>query len=317
MYTFSALIVYLVMSNLPVFGVKPYSAPADAMAHMRLLMGASRGSLLELGVAPLLTANLVTQMLVSARVISVNYSVRDDRGAAQTMTKLFAIVLAAVMATLYVFSGCYGDASPSSPLLKALVAAQLTIASVVVILLDEALQKGYGMGSGASLFPAVITASDIVWKLVGFSRPIAGSDYPGIVLAVPQILVQRENKFYALYDVLFRTNDGLFGIAATVTTAAAAILLMHLLLWRVEVTVAYQKYRGAQGAYPIKLLYVSSIPVLLMGTITANICFFSQVLHSAFPASKLIAYIFGKWVVENGNSCKNTIHYIYSIDDIY
>lgn len=45
-----------------------------------------------------------------------------------------------------------------------LIVLQLTISGFIVILLDDMLQKGYGLGSGVSLFIAVNISENIVWK---------------------------------------------------------------------------------------------------------------------------------------------------------
>lgn len=42
--------------------------------------------------------------------------------------------------------------------------AQLFVAGMIVLLLDELLQKGYGLGSGISLFIATNICETIVWK---------------------------------------------------------------------------------------------------------------------------------------------------------
>lgn len=41
---------------------------------------------------------------------------------------------------------------------------QLFVAGLIVLLLDELLQKGYGLGSGISLFIATNICETIVWK---------------------------------------------------------------------------------------------------------------------------------------------------------
>ena len=45
-----------------------------------------------------------------------------------------------------------------------LIILQLTVSGFIVILLDEMLQKGYGMGSGVSLFIAVNICENIIWR---------------------------------------------------------------------------------------------------------------------------------------------------------
>lgn len=45
-----------------------------------------------------------------------------------------------------------------------MIILQLFAAGMVVIILDELLQKGYGLGSGISLFIATNICESIIWK---------------------------------------------------------------------------------------------------------------------------------------------------------
>lgn len=59
-----------------------------------------------------------------------------------------------LQACVYVLTGLYGQPSDLGAGVCVLLVVQLSIAAIVVILLDELLQKGYGLGSGISLFIA-------------------------------------------------------------------------------------------------------------------------------------------------------------------
>jgi len=64
---------------------------------------------------------------------------------------VLAIIISFGQACVYVFSGLYGPPSELGLGVCILLVVQLVIAGLIVILLDELLQKGYGMGSGISL----------------------------------------------------------------------------------------------------------------------------------------------------------------------
>jgi protein transport protein SEC61 subunit alpha len=64
-------------------------------------------------------------------------------------------------ALAYVLSGQYGDVGFIN---SCLLIIQLCFAGLIVIYLDEMLQKGYGLGSGISLFIATNICENIVWK---------------------------------------------------------------------------------------------------------------------------------------------------------
>ena len=76
----------------------------------------------------------------------------------------------------------------------------MVFASIVILMLDEMLQKGYGLGSGISLFIAVNICESIVWK--AFSpitvRGEGGVEYEGAVVALFHLLITRSNKLSAL-----------------------------------------------------------------------------------------------------------------------
>lgn len=57
-------------------------------------------------------------------------------------------------AVAYVLSGMYGDVRDLGAGNAILIIIQLFFAGIIVICLDELLQKGYGLGSGISLFIA-------------------------------------------------------------------------------------------------------------------------------------------------------------------
>ena len=58
-------------------------------------------------------------------------------------------------------SGMYGDLKDLGAGNAILIIVQLFVAGVVVIVLDELLQKGYGLGSGISLAPKKTITSTV------------------------------------------------------------------------------------------------------------------------------------------------------------
>ena len=102
------------------------------------------------------------QILTSAKVISVNHSLKEERALLQGFMKLVAILIALVQSVLCVVAGFYGSVG----VLKGfLIIFQLFGSSLVVIYLDEMLQKGYGLGSGISLFTCAAVSMEMIWKV--------------------------------------------------------------------------------------------------------------------------------------------------------
>merc|ERR1712166_1455107 len=102
------------------------------------------------------------------------------------MGKLFGLVITVGEALGYLLSGMYGPVADLGLLTSVLIVAQLSMADVIVLLLDELLQKGYGLGSGISLFIATNICEIILWK--SFSpitiRTEQGAEFEGAIIAL-------------------------------------------------------------------------------------------------------------------------------------
>jgi protein transport protein SEC61 subunit alpha len=62
------------------------SDSSDPLYWMRVILASNRGTLMELGITPIITSGMILQMLSGANLLEVDYSVREDRalfGAAQ------------------------------------------------------------------------------------------------------------------------------------------------------------------------------------------------------------------------------------------
>lgn len=73
---------------------------------------------------------------------------------------------------------------------------QLFIAGIIVICLDELLQKGYGLGSGISLFIATNICESIIWKAFSpytINGP-RGAEFEGAVIALFHLLLTRVDR---------------------------------------------------------------------------------------------------------------------------
>ena len=119
---------------------------------------------MELGISPIITSSMIMQLLAGAKIIEVNMGSKADRELFQSAQKLFGIIITVGEALAYLLSGMYGPVAELGTINAILIIMQLSIAGIIVILLDELLQKGYGLGSGISLFIATNICEIILWK---------------------------------------------------------------------------------------------------------------------------------------------------------
>jgi len=93
-------------------------------------------------------------------------------------------------------------------------------------------------------------------------------------------------------EAFFRSN------APNITNLLATVLVFLIVIYfqgfRVDLAVKYQKIRGQQGSYPIKLFYTSNIPIILQTALVSNLYFFSQLLYRRFKSNMLVNLL-GQW----------------------
>jgi protein transport protein SEC61 subunit alpha len=267
-----ALFIYLIMGQVPLYGVTDDPA-FDFLAFARVIFAAQQGTLLELGIGPIVTAGLLMQLLKGSELIKLNFKNPDDRALFTSATKLVTIVVIVAEGTLYGAS-VYGGLV-AQPEFVAIVIVQLIGASLMVMLLDELVQKGWGLGSGISLFIMAGVAQGIWWAV--FS-PIPAPD-GGSVGILPFMVESAMNGDFQ--EAIFRTGQlpSIFGLIVTSLILAALVYVQGI---HIDIPIVSTKYRGFKAVYPIKLLYTSNIPVILASALLANAVFIGQMMWANY-----------------------------------
>lgn len=290
LWTAICLFIFLVCCQIPLFGVVT-SQSSDPFYWARVILASNKGTLMELGISPIVTASMLTQLLAGSKLIDVDMSLKEDRALFNTAQKLFGLLICLGEAVAYVVSGAYGNVSLFT---GSIIIAQLFFAGVVVMLLDELMTKGYGMGPGISLFIATNICENIVWKALSPTTIITGkgTEFEGALVALLHLLVTRPNKISALREAFYRTS------APNCTNLIATILVFVIVIYfqgfRVELPIKYQKFGGQTGSYPIKLFYTSNIPIILQTALVSNLYFVSQLLYRRFRSNVFVNLI-GQW----------------------
>lgn len=269
------------------------SDSADPFYWLRVIMASNRGTLMELGITPIVTSSLIMQLLAGAKILDVGDTPKD-RALFNGAQKLFGMVITLGQSVVYVMTGMYGPPSDLGAGVCMLIVLQLVCAGLVVLLLDELLQKGYGLGSGISLFIATNICETIVWK--AFSPATIntgrGTEFEGAVIALFHLLATRSDKIRGLKEAFYRQNlPNLMNLMATVLVFAIVIYFQG---FRVDLPIKHVRYRGQYSSYPIKLFYTSNIPIILQSALVSNLYVISQVLASRF-AGNFVVNILGVW----------------------
>ena len=270
-WTCGALVIYLVMGQTPLFGA---TAPEfDFLAFARVIFASQQGSLVELGIGPIVTGGLLMQLLRGSDILKFDFKNPAERGVFQTATKLVTYIV--IVAESIVYGVAVYGPNIADPNVMYILIGQLMGASVIVMFLDELIQKGWGLGSGISIFICAGVSQQILWSV--FSPLPAGDG--GAIGIFPYI--GQMAQYGDVAEALFRSNQlpSIFGLALT---AGILLILVYTQGMKVEIPIVSTKYRGFAATYPIKMMYVSNIPVILASALTANAVFMGQMFWAQF-----------------------------------
>jgi preprotein translocase subunit SecY len=264
-WTGIALLIYFVMTQVTIFGISKTNY--EYFKYLEILLGSSFGSLVTLGIGPIVTGSIILQLLVGSKIIPWNLSEDTGRTLFQGTQKLLAIALCLLEGYVYVAFG----AIAALPGLMLIVVLQLAMGGWIVLFMDEVVSK-WGFGSGISLFIVAGVAKTMVLRAFnpltsdgsvssGIQNPPAG--------AIP-------NAF-----ILLGTGEPLSAfivLLPVIATMIVFMLVVYVQAIRVEIPLAFSTVRGFGRRWPLKFLYTSNIPVILIGALLANVQVFAKML---------------------------------------
>ncbi|MCW4018028.1 MAG: preprotein translocase subunit SecY [Candidatus Bathyarchaeota archaeon] len=297
-WTALVLVVFLVMSEVPLYGIG--SDISDQFGALRVIFASTRGTLMELGIGPIVTAGLILQLLAGSSLIQCDMGKPEDRGLFTVASKVFSIVLTGVQAGAYIISGMYGTVTDLG-VAAIIIFVQLIAAGIVVMLLDELVQKGWGLGSGISLFIMAGVAQNIFWS--------SFSPSTGLFVGALEQLFANTTPPFTMFDWVVGTQSGIYpSLIGLIATVATFLIIIYLNGVRIELPMSYAGYKGFRSKYPIKLLYVSNLPVIFAAALFANVFFFSQLIWSTSNPTNSNMWLnwLGTYTIPEGGSATPT-----------
>ena len=282
------LIIYFMMTNVMIYGLS--DSTLDIFSSFRAIMAGASGSIMHLGIGPIVTGSIIMQLFAGAKIIQLDLQNSSDKQLYQGIQKLLVLIMIPIESIPQV----YGFLDPSETLIldfgigwaNTIIVAQLFVGSYLVFLLDELVSK-WGIGSGISLFIAAgVAQSTFVGTLsplpvtagspLSFQNPPSGTlpmIFYTLRTATNSQLVS-ENGFELI--LLNHANP----IAALVSSIIVFLVVAYAESSKLELPLTHGKVRGHRGQYPIRLVYASNIPVILMAALLANINMFTLLFWS-------------------------------------
>jgi len=286
--TVLVLIIYFMMTNVMIYGLS--SSTLDIFSSFRAIMAGASGSIMHLGIGPIVTGSIIMQLFAGAKIIQLDLQNSGDKQLYQGVQKLLVLFMIPIESIPQV----YGFLDPSAAVISdyglgwanAIIVSQLFIGSYLVFLLDELVSK-WGIGSGISLFIAAgVAQSTFVGTLsplptvqgspLSFQNPPSGTlpmIFYTLRTATNSQLVS-ENGFELI--LLNHANP----VAALASSILVFLVVAYAESSKLELPLTHGKVRGHRGQYPIRLVYASNIPVILMAALLANVNMFTLLFWS-------------------------------------
>jgi preprotein translocase subunit SecY len=282
-WTLVILIVYFAMTNVAIYGLG--GETIDLFSQYRAILAGASGSLMHLGIGPIVTGSIIMQLFTGAKIINLNLQSPKDKEIYQGTQKVLVIVMIIVESVPQVF----GFLEPSAAIVsdvgltwaRMTIITQLAIGSYLVFLMDESVSK-WGIGSGISLFIAAGVSQAIFTGTLNW-EPAPGSQTDTPSGTFPMILWYLKNSSTSElsrtgYEAILLAPPN--PVVALLGTLVVFFIVVYVESSRIELPLAHGKVRGARGRYPIRLIYASNIPVILMAALLANVNMFALLFWS-------------------------------------
>ncbi len=263
-WTGIALVIYYLMSLIPLYGLDPNYQ--NRFQTLSILLAANFGSLISLGIGPIVTASIILQLLVGAEVIKIDTNTHKGRQYFQGLQKLFSIIFIILQNTIYVVSGALPAANGAGDMAAMII--QLIAGGFIIMFLDEVVSK-WGIGSGISLFIAAGVSKQI---FINALNPLPNPSNP--LLPVGQIPLAIALFAQGIYQEAFWP---LFTVGITLVVFIIATYLQSI---KVEIPLSFGRFRGFSYRFPLKFVYTSNIPVIFTATLIASMQFWGLSLYN-------------------------------------
>ncbi len=263
-WTLIVLGAFFIMSNIALYGADP--GFLSQFEYLAVIMGTSFGSIISLGIGPIVMASIILQLLVGSKILDIDTSTAEGKKFFQGLQKLMVLFFIVFEALIYVFMG----GIKAAPGFGTVVIIQLILGGLAILFMDELCNK-WGFGSGVSLF----IAAGVGWRLFTAAFGFLGTE--GIAGGL-----QPTGRVWALIVSLIAADSqgAMLALAAILATSLVFLGVVWAQSLKIEIPLSYDRLRGYSVKWPLKFFYASVIPVILVSALVANLQLFGGLLQN-------------------------------------
>ena len=277
-WTGFVLVLFFILSAVHIYGLGENAL--SQFEFLSVVLGASFGSIVSLGIGPIVTASIVLQLLVGSGIININLSTPEGKAMFQGTQKLTTFFFIVIESIIFV---AMGGLSPQAGIPAIVLIVQLCIGGLLIVFLDDIVNK-WGFGSGVSLFIAAGVSQQIFIQALSPLHPSAGGvvNKEAFVGAIPQ--------FFKALSIGDSVGAGI-AIGAVIATLAIFALVVFAQAMKVEIPLSFGRVRGHGIRWPLNFIYTNVIPVILVSALVANLQLFGSLGGGNSVISKVIPWL--------------------------
>lgn len=270
------LLAFFVLSSMPLYGLGQNSL--QQFEFLSIILGASFGSIISLGIGPMVTASIVLQLLNGSGIIKLDTTSHEGKALFQGIQKVLSIFFVIFEAAIYVLMGGLTPDPTLIPsayrFMELVLISQLFVGGILILFMDEVISK-WGFGSGISLFIVAGVASQIF--ITAFS-PLTSAG----VLAFGTGQAPVGKVWVLIQSLTGRNPAGAFiALEAIIATIVIFLLAVYAQSMKIEVPLSFGRIRGYGIRWPLSFMYTSNIPVILVAALLANIQLLARLLENS------------------------------------
>ena len=142
-WTAGILVLYFFLTNIQLFGLDA-GGSSDLFGRFRSILAGSQGSILQLGIGPIVTASIVLQLLGGANLLGLDTDDPRDQVLYQGLQKLLVVVMICLTGLPMVFAGGFLPADPvvgqalgvGTTGLQSLIFLQIAVGGILILFMD-------------------------------------------------------------------------------------------------------------------------------------------------------------------------------------
>ena len=276
-WTLIILGAFFILYNIPLYGL---SANAfERFEFLAVVLGTDLGSVISLGIGPIVTASIILQLLVGSGILSIDTKTPEGRKLFQGIQKIAVLFFIVFESIIFVLM----RGLEAAPGFSGIVILQLILGGLAIMYMDEVVSK-WGFGSGISLFIVAGVALQLftgLFQFIGTAGENCLLDFnntpcAGRVLVIIQSVINGA------------PTEALLAFLVIVVTAAIFLAVVWAQNLKVEIPLSYDRLRGYGVKWPLQFFYASVIPVILVAALAANVQLFAGLIENWLGRSTIL-----------------------------